>query len=146
MSKAHELITQFLDCLKTFDASVDRCVDLFADDGVFEFPYLSTLGMPNRFAGKTAVREVLNLIGSHFSAFTVSNVTIHELKDERGLFIQYHTDTVLKGTERKYAQDYVTYLLEEGGKIKLLREYLNVIATARVLLPNGLADVPDSKN
>jgi hypothetical protein len=35
--------------------------------------------------------------------------------------------------------------MEENGKIKLLREYLNVIFTARVLLPNGLADVPEPK-
>jgi hypothetical protein len=65
MSKAHELITNYFDCLKTFDASVDRCADLFADDGIFDFPYLSSLGMPNRFEGKAAVREVLNLIKSY---------------------------------------------------------------------------------
>jgi ketosteroid isomerase-like protein len=145
MSKAHELITNYFDCLKTFDASVDRCANLFADDGIFDFPYLSSLGMPNRFEGKAAVREVLNLIKSYFSSFEVSKVTIYELKDGHGLFVEYHTDTFLKGTERKYAQDYVTYLVEENGKIKLLREYLNVIFTARVLLPNGLADVPEPK-
>jgi ketosteroid isomerase-like protein len=41
-----------------------------------------------------------------------------------------------------YAQDYVSHLVVENGKIKLLREYLNIISSARALLPNGLADVP----
>jgi hypothetical protein len=84
MSKAHELITNYFDCLKTFDASVDRCANLFADDGIFDFPYLSSLGMPNRFEGKAAVREVLNLIKSYFSSFEVSKVTIYELKMDTG--------------------------------------------------------------
>jgi ketosteroid isomerase-like protein len=64
------------------------------------------------------------------------------LKDGDGFFVQYHSDTVLKGTHRSYAQDYVSQLVAEKGKIKLLREYLNVISTARILLPNGLADIP----
>lgn len=146
MSSANELIYEFFDCLKHLGTSVDRCVDLFAEDGVFEFPYLSTLGMPTRFEGKEAVREVLNLVRSRFSSFTVSNVSIYELKGGNGLFTEYHTDGFIDDTERVYAQDYATHLLEEGGKIKLLREYLNVISTARMLLPNGLSDVPEPKS
>lgn len=142
MSSANELINEFFDCLRNLDTSVDRCVDLFADDGVFEFPYFSTLGMNTRFEGKAAIREVLGLIRSKFSSFTVSNITIHELKGGKGLFTEYHTDGFIDGTDRVYAQDYATHLLEDGGKIRLLREYLNVISTARMLLPNGLADVP----
>lgn len=146
MSSSTELINEFFDCLRNLGTSVDRCVDLFADDGVFEFPYFSTLGMPTRFEGKAAVREVLNLIRSRFSSFTVSNISIYELKDGNGLFTEYHTDGFVNDTERVYAQDYVTQLIEEGGKIKLLREYLNVISTARMLFPNGLSDVPAAKN
>ncbi|HEX7814008.1 hypothetical protein [Dyella sp.] len=43
---------------------------------------------------------------------------------------------------RLYVQDDVTKLVMENGKIKLRREYLNLIATARMLLPQGLASVP----
>lgn len=146
MSSAYELINEFFDCLTNLSTSVDRCVDLFADDGVFEFPYFSTLGMTTRFEGKAAIREVLNLIRTRFSSFTVSNVSIYELKDGNGLFTEYHTDGFINDTERVYAQDYVTHLLEENGKIKLLREYLNVISTARMWFPNGLLDVPATRN
>jgi len=142
MLTSRELITEFFDCLRHLDSSVDRCVDLFADDGVFEFPYFPTLGMQSRFEGRDAVRAVLELIRSHFLSFTFSNIEIHDVNDG-GLFVQYHSDTILIGTDRGYAQDYVSQLVAENGRIKLLREYLNVISAARILLPHGLADVPD---
>lgn len=139
---SRELINAFFDCLRDFENSIERCLDLFADDGVFEFPYFAVLGMPTRFQGKAELRQVLGMIGAHFKAFTISDVEIHEVKDGDALFVRYHTDTFIDGTERVYAQDYVSQLMAENGKIKVLREYLNVIKTARALLPNGLADVP----
>jgi ketosteroid isomerase-like protein len=131
MSTARTLITEYLSGLESLDGSIDRIVDL-ADDGVFEFPY----------EGSEQVRSVLGLIASHFPRFTVSNVDIHELADGTGLFIEYHVDAVVAGSGKPYAQDYASRLVVDGGKIKLLREYLNVISTARVLLPNRLVDVP----
>ncbi|MCB8878849.1 nuclear transport factor 2 family protein [Acidisoma cellulosilytica] len=144
MSTARELLVEFFDCLRNLNTSVDRCVELFADDGVFEFPYLPTVGLDGRFQGKAEIRGVLELIRSNFVSFTLSKIDIHELKDGSGLFTEYHSECFVGGTERVYAQDYVSRLVVENGKIKLLREYLNVILTARALLPNGLADVPES--
>ena len=146
MSTSRELITEFFDCLEHLDSSIDRCVNLFCDDGVFEFPYFPVLGMPSRFEGKIALLEVIELIRSHFSSFTLSNIEIHELKDADALFVRYHSDGFIDGTDRVYAQDYVSQLIAENGKIKVLREYLNVISTARMLFPNGLADVPPAQN
>jgi ketosteroid isomerase-like protein len=143
MSTARQLLTEFLACLEDLEASIDRCVDLFADDGVFEFPYMPTLGMPRRFEGKEQVRSVLELIASDFPRFKVSKVDIHELADGSGLFVEYHVETTT-GAGQLYTQDYASRLVVDGDKIKLLREYLNVISTARALLPNGLADVPPS--
>ncbi|MBI0325778.1 nuclear transport factor 2 family protein [Burkholderia plantarii] len=143
MSTARELISEFFDCLRNLDTSVDRCVDLFADDGVFELPYFPSIGIDPRFEGKDAIRRAFELIRSHFSSFMLSNIEIHELKNEAGLFAEYHSDGFIDGTARVYAQDYASRLVVENGKIKLLREYLNIIATARMLLPNGLADVPE---
>jgi len=82
------------------------------------------------------------LIRSHFPSFTLSNVEIHDLKDGSGLFVEYHSESFIDGTDKVYAQDYVSHLVVENGKIKLLREYLNIISSARALLPKGLADVP----
>jgi uncharacterized protein len=146
MSTSRKLLTDFFDCLKHLDSSIDRCVDLFADDGVFEFPYMPTIGIPARFERHEAIRGVLELIRSHFSSFTLSNIAIHDLTDGSGLFVEYHSDSFLNGTEKVYAQDYVSRLVVENGKIKLLREYLNIVSSARMLLPNGLADVPPAQS
>ena len=141
---SRELLTAFLECLQDFEHSTERCLDLFVEDGSFEFPYFAVLGMPTRFQGKAELRQVLGMIGARFRRFTVSNVEIHEVKDGDALFVRYHTDAFIDGTERVYAQDYVSQLIAEDGKIKVLREYLNVIRTARALFPNGLADVPQA--
>jgi hypothetical protein len=71
------------------------------------------------------------------SSFALSNIEIHEVKDGDGPFVRYHSDGFIDGTERVYAQDYVSQLVAENGKIKILRKYLNVISTARMLFPNG---------
>jgi ketosteroid isomerase-like protein len=142
MSTARELLNEFFVCLQNIETSVDRCVALFAKDGIFEFPYMPTIGIPARFEGHEEIRGVLGLIGAHFPAFAVSNIEIHDLKDGSGLFIKYHSDSFLKGTDRLYAQDYASHLVVENGKITHLTEYMNIISSARMLLPNGLADVP----
>ncbi|RBP09142.1 hypothetical protein DFR50_123114 [Roseiarcus fermentans] len=139
---SRELLAAFFDCLRDFENTTERCLDLFAEDGVFEFPYFAALGMPTRFQGEAELRQVLRMIGARFKAFTISDVEIHEVKDADALFVRYHTDAFIDGGKRIYAQDYVSQLIAEDGKIKILREYLNVIKTARALFPNGLADVP----
>jgi uncharacterized protein len=146
MSTGRELLAEFFDCLRNLSTSVDRCVALFADDGVFEFPYMPTIGIPARFQGHAAIRGVLELIRSHFPSFTLSNIEIHELKDGSGLFVEYHSDGFIDGSDKVYAQDYISHLVVENGRIKLLREYLNIISSARALLPKGLAEVPAPTN
>ncbi len=143
MSEATDLINELFDGLRNLATSVDRCVDLFADDGAWELPYFPSIGIGSRFEGKKQVRAAFELIRSHFSSFTLSNIEIHEHKNKSGLFVEFHSEGFIDGTERLYSQDYVTRLEVENGKIKLLREYLNIIATARMLLPNGLASVPE---
>ena len=146
MSTGRELLAEFFDCLRNLSTSVDRCVALFADDGVFEFPYMPTIGIPARFQGHAAIRGVLELIRSHFPSFTLSNIEIHERKDGSGLFVEYPSDGFIDGSDKVYAQDYVSHLVVENGRIKLLREYLNIISSARALLPKGLAEVPAPTN
>jgi uncharacterized protein len=107
---------------------------------------MPTIGIPARFQGRAAIRGVLELIRSHFPAFILSNIEIHDLKDGCGLFVEYHSESFIDGADKVYAQDYVSHLVVENGKIKLLREYLKIISSARALLPKGLADVPAATN
>jgi uncharacterized protein len=43
---------------------------------------------------------------------------------------------------RLFSQTYAGRLVAENGKIKLLRESLDLVRAARAMLPNGVADIP----
>jgi hypothetical protein len=53
--------------------------------------------MNSRFEGKEAVRGAFELIRSHFSSFTLSNIQIYELKEDACLFAEYHSDGFIDG-------------------------------------------------
>jgi ketosteroid isomerase-like protein len=121
---------------------IDRCVDLFAEDGVFEFPYLHEIGQQTRFEGKDAIRSLFERVLAQLSPLTFRNIVIHEMVDPSRVFVEYESKATIKATGHPYIQKYVSLLTVHDGKITLVREYLDIIATARMLLPNGLADVP----
>lgn len=142
MPTARETFHQFTETLLDLDGASERCLALFADDAVFEFPYAPTLGLPARNEGKEQIRALLELIRVRIPPVAVSNVVIHDMKNEHELFIEYHSDGRIGGTDKGYAQDYATFFVVEDGKIKIVREYFNAIASARAILPGGLAGVP----
>ncbi len=142
MSSARVLLEQFLKGLENIDHGVDQCVDLFAEDGILEFPYFPAIGLKRRFDGPTAIRALLETVKVQVTSFEISALVIHDMKDESSLFAEYHSKGRIKASDRIYVQNYASFLVVRDGKIKLLRAYLNVIATAKVLLPNGIADVP----
>ena len=138
MITAQAVAQQFLADLN----HIDRCVDLFAEDGVFEFPYLQEIGQQTRFEGKDAIRSLLERVQVKLSPFTFRNIVIHEMVDPSYVFVEYDSEATIRATGHPYIQKYVSRLTVHDGKIKLVREYVDIIATARMLLPNGLADVP----
>jgi uncharacterized protein len=142
MPTARDIFQQFTDSINSLDTASERCLALFADDAVFEFPYAPALGLPARHEGKENIRALLELIRVRIPPFAVSDVVIHDLKNDSGLFVEYHSVGRIGGTGKVYAQDYATFFVVENGKIKLIREYFNAIASARAILPGGLADVP----
>ena len=54
---------------------------------------------------------------------------------------EYEVHCSAPSTKRQYHQLFFGRLVAEGGKIKLLREALNIISAAQTILPNGLVDV-----
>lgn len=142
MTTARDIFQQFTETLQNLDTSAGQCLALFADDAVFEFPYAPTLGLPARHEGKEQLRALLELIRVRIPPFASSNVLIHEMKNDSEIFVEYHSDGKIGGTDKFYAQDYATWFVVENGKIKRIREYFNAIVSARAILPGGLAGVP----
>ena len=58
------------------------------------------------------------------------------------VFAEYKVDAWAIATQRPFRQHFFGYLRAENGRIKLLREALNMVVTARAFFPNGLADIP----
>ncbi|HEX4168789.1 MAG TPA: nuclear transport factor 2 family protein [Bryobacteraceae bacterium] len=145
MSSARKVLDAFFDCLRNLDRSTDRVAKLFADEGVFEFPYLPTLGLQSRYTGPSEIRSLMEMVASLVPSFTLSKIDIYDTTDPNTLFVEYHSEGTMKQSGTIYAQDYISKLAVEDGKIKSLREYLDVISSARAILPNGLADVPAPK-
>jgi hypothetical protein len=142
MQTAREIFKKFTESLQNPYVATETCLELFADDAVFEFPYAPTLGLPARHEGKEQIRALLDMIRTAIPPYLVSKVVVHEMKSDSELFIEYRSDGRVGATGKPYAQDYASFLVVENGKIKVLREYFNAIASARAFFPNGLESVP----
>ena len=59
---------------------------------------------------------------------------------------EYEVHCSAPSTKRHYHQLFFGRLVAEHGKIKLLREALNLISVAQTILPNGLSDVAVQKS
>jgi uncharacterized protein len=58
------------------------------------------------------------------------------------VFAECTAHTTAAGTGRLIHHLFAARLVAHNGKIKLLRESLNVVAAAQALNPNGVADLP----
>ena len=61
--------------------------------------------------------ELLNLLAQSQPVVATFYLNLgHRSKAPAGLFVEYHSESFLRGTDRVYAQDYVTRLMVENGK------------------------------
>ncbi|MFF3890302.1 nuclear transport factor 2 family protein [Streptomyces sp. NPDC001914] len=113
---------------------------LFADDGVIELPYLESLGIPPRIEGPDAIREFITGLLERVPDFGFDEVNIFIETDDQ-IFGEWSVETTTVDG-RPFSQTYAGRLVAENGKIKLLRESLDLVRAARAMLPNGVADIP----
>ena len=116
---------------------------LFAEDGVFELPYLVSVGMEPRRQGRENIRDfiagVLELYPDF--KFDARDVTVF-IETPTQAFAEYVAHPTAATTGRQVHHLLMGRIVVENGQIKLLREALNTLATAQALLPGGAADVP----
>ena len=121
----------------------DKASSLFAEDGVFELPYLVSVGMEPRRQGRENIRDfiagVLKLYPDF--KFDAKDVTVF-IETPTQAFAEYVAHPTAASTGRQVHHLLMGRIVVENGQIKLLREALNTLATAQALLPGGAADVP----
>jgi hypothetical protein len=118
----------------------EEAVSLFAVDAAIEIPYLVEVGLPGRFKGHEEIRNFLRQINLLFPDVTFVNVQVF-MESPDQVVSEYEVHCSAPSTNRQYHQLFFGRLVAERGKIKLLREAMNMISAAQTILPNGLSDV-----
>ncbi|MEA9358439.1 PhzA/PhzB family protein [Bacteriovorax sp. PP10] len=138
MKSARELMQTYLD---NFHHDTSVSLDVFAEEGVIEFPYLKSIGMPERYSGKKNIGELLVNLKKTIPDFKFQNIIIYNGATPDEAFAEYSVDAMVPSLGRVYKQHYAARIVSKNGKIIILREFLDTIAVAKALLPAGLNDI-----
>jgi hypothetical protein len=134
--------TLLLDLLAVIPDS-DKVAPLFAEDGVVELPFLHSAGLPTRYQGCSKIRDFYNLMGKMYPdfGFKPKDTRVFIVTPDQ-VFAEYVTHTRAAGTGRLIHHLFAGRLVAEEGRIKLLRESMNVLAATQALNPKGAAGLP----
>jgi ketosteroid isomerase-like protein len=131
--------------LLTYLASIrdpERAAALFAEDGVFELPYLRSLGVGPRYVGRREITALLNQLLKLYPNFAFAPDDIRILIETPDKTLaEYVAHARAAATGRTLHQLFTGYLVAEAGQIKLIREMLNPLAMAQAQLANGVAEI-----
>jgi ketosteroid isomerase-like protein len=125
----------------------EKASSLFAEDGVFELPYLVSVGLEPRQQGRENIRDFIAGVLRLYSdfMFDAKDVTVFIVTPTQA-FAEYVAHPTAASTGRQVHHLLMGRIVVEDGQIKLLREALNTVATAQALLPGGAADLPAPGN
>lgn len=141
MQTAKELLLSYLENI----GNPDKLIGLFTEDGALELPYHNSIGRTWRWEGKEVLHNFFKGIPGTFPGFSFKNIKILiDTPDQ--VFAEYEVEVIAAKTGRPYHQTYMGRLVSENGKIKLLREAMDMIAVTSALFPNGLPNIYADKN
>jgi ketosteroid isomerase-like protein len=139
MNDPHRLLLEYLFAFR----DPEKAASLFADNGVFEMPYLVSLGMEPRYVGRDDIRSLIAAVLELYPDWKFEADDVRVLIDTPtqafGEYIAHPTAAV---TGRRVHHLLMGLIEVENGQITLLREALNTVASAQALLPGGAADLP----
>jgi ketosteroid isomerase-like protein len=129
--------------LEEFTASSFRdpkkAAEMFAENGAFEMPYLARLSFPWRYEGREKVEGFFKFVRDLYPVLEFHDVkVVCETPDV--LVGEYEFTTKSSKTGRVIHQLFVGRLEAEKGRIKLLRESINLVELGLAIYTNGLAD------
>ena len=120
----------------------ERAASLFAEDGTFELPFLRSLGVKPRYAGRGEVAALLHQLLKLYPNFAFAPEDVHVLiETPEKTFAEYVAHARAAATGRMLHHLFTGYVVAKAGEIKLIRETFNPLAMAQAQLPNGVADI-----
>jgi uncharacterized protein len=140
MKSAKELMLGYI------GGSAEQSGALFADNGTLELPYLKSIGLPPVMTGPRAITEFLSFLhGKLYPGFSFEDVNIH-IETAEQAFAEYHINHKSGISGKDIKQQFFGHLEAADGKIKRLREAIDVVVAAEAIYPNSLLDVIKNKS
>jgi uncharacterized protein len=136
MKNAKELLEEF--AAASF-RDPKEAAKMFTEDGAFEMPYLESLGVPGRYEGREAIEGFFRFVRDVYPDMDIENVKVMIDTPEQ-VFAEYEFTAQSSKTGRTVHELFFGRLVAENGRIKLLRESVNLVEVALGVFPNGLAD------
>ncbi|MEK2478039.1 nuclear transport factor 2 family protein [Streptomyces noursei] len=133
---------QLLECFQQamLDFSPDALADLFAEDAVYEFPFLAPQREAGRYEGREQIRAGFTRAWSspHPSPVVgLRDVRVHETADPELIIAEHEFDAVNHATGESFTSGFVLILRARGGQIVDVRDYADVLR-----LSAGLGRLP----
>jgi ketosteroid isomerase-like protein len=101
----------------------ERSYEFMADDVVIEFPYGSSVGMPDRFVGKDDVVTYLRQMSAQLAGLKMRDIMLHSVAGHPEIvFAEYEGDVPTPGGN-SYVQVYLNKLQFRDGKVIGVREF-----------------------
>jgi uncharacterized protein len=126
------------------DKSTDDFANLYAVDGVHEFPFTRP-GVSSRLQGREEIRAFVqaNWDASPLQYEEYRNVVVHETADPEVIVVEQEAAGTVTTTGRRFALPNIVVLKVRDGHIVHLRDYVNVLAVAEATdrLPALLASI-----
>jgi len=136
MKNAKELLEEFT--AASF-RDPKKAAEMFSEDGAFEMPYLESFGLPGRYKGRAAIEGFFRFVREIYPDMDLENIKVMIDTPEQA-FAEYEFTAQSSKTGRTIHVLFFGRLVAEKGKIKLLRESVNLVEVALGVFPNGLAD------
>src|SRR5882672_2499750 len=129
MKNSKALLLEYLASIR----NPERAALLFADDGMFELPFLRSLGVEPRYRGRREIIGLLNQLLKLYPNFAFAPDDIDILiETPEKTFAEYVAHARAAVTERTVHHLFTGYLVAEAGQIKLLRETFNPLAKSKL--------------
>lgn len=102
---------------------------LFAEDGAIELPYLASIGKNWQTIGPENIEKMATGMLLTSPDFAFINI-VYYIETPNQVFAEYEVNCSAKGFP--YNQHYMGRLVAESGKIKLLREAMDMVAVQEI--------------
>src|SRR5258705_6113885 len=128
MKSPKELLLEYLDVF----TNPQKAAALFAEDARLEIPFLQSVGLAPVYTGHAEIQQIIEtLLGMVPDCKFEKTQVIIENEEQVVAAYEVHGNT--SHTHRPFDNLFFGRLVAENGKIKLLREGLDPIRTAKAL-------------